>query len=928
MSAKASLRRLLLLVAVAALAVGGIATSGASFVAGTSHTETFSTGDWTPPVLSISAPSDGALTNVRATPIAGVAGTLAGDQATVTVRLYAGPLASGSPLQTLSTSRNAGTGAWSVTAAALPDGVYTVRAAQDDAAGNTGLSSSVTFTVDGTAPAPTITAPTAGQRTDGTPQLSGAAGNASGDAGDVIVRIYTGGTATGTPVRTLTVPRTGAAWTAEALPALTSGTYTARATQADAAGNSGQSAAVSFVVDATAPSPTIRVPAANASLATGSPVISGRASTGATDSTTITVKLYGGASATGAPVRTLTTTRTGNAWTLTTAPPLPDGQYTAQAEQADSVGNVGLSATRTFRIDTAAPSLVISAPTDGQRVGARPAFSGTAGIALGDSATVTVRVYSGAVVSGPVVRTLTATRNATTGAWAVTTPAPGFADGQYTARATQLDAAGNSGTSPDITFTVDAVAPAPTITAPAAGALVGATPIISGAAGDALGDAATLTVRIYAGATATGTAVRTLTATRTGAPWAVTVTPALTSGTYTATAAQADGVGNTGTSPPVTFTVDATPPAGLTIAVPAASAWLATDRPTFSGQAGNAANDQTTVVLKVYAGATATGTPVQVLSADRTGTAWTLTPAPMAALADGQYTAQLEQLDTVGNLGRSAARTFRVDTTAPVPVISTPVNGARVVARPPTTGTAGIALGDGTTVALRIYAGATATGTPVQTVNATRNAAGAWSVTPATLAAGTYTLRAFQVDSAGNTGGSAPVTVTVDTVRPTAQAIAATNGGGVAGRLDAGDAITFTYSEALDPATILAGWNGTSIAMRVRFFSGGANDTFSLLDAAGAATVRIAGGGTTSGGVSTGADLVSAQVTFAATMQLSADGRTVTVTLGTPDTPSAVRAGPAPARNMAWSVNTAARDLAGNQVNGGTVTETDNDRDF
>ena len=71
-----------------------------------------------------------------------------------------------------------------------------------------------------------------------------------------------------------------------------------------------------------------------------------------------------------------------------------------------------------------------------------PSFWGTAGTALGDSSTVTVKVYSGPDTSGPLVETLTATVDAS-GAWAVdaTTPLP---FGAYTAQASQSDGAGTS----------------------------------------------------------------------------------------------------------------------------------------------------------------------------------------------------------------------------------------------------------------------------------------------------------------------------------------------------------------------------------------------------------------------------------------------------------------------------------------------------
>jgi hypothetical protein len=61
----------------------------------------------------------------------------------VTVNIYAGATATGTPVQTLSDS---GTGStWSVNAAILPTGTYTVQAVQSDGAGNTGTSAAVTF---------------------------------------------------------------------------------------------------------------------------------------------------------------------------------------------------------------------------------------------------------------------------------------------------------------------------------------------------------------------------------------------------------------------------------------------------------------------------------------------------------------------------------------------------------------------------------------------------------------------------------------------------------------------------------------------------------------------------------------------------------------------------------------------------------------
>jgi hypothetical protein len=118
------------------------------------------------------------------------------------------------------------------------------------------VNSASTFTTvsDWAAPAVTLTAPADGTSTnDTTPTLSGAAGNVAGDSPTVTVRIYSGSSATGTALQTLTPTRTAATWTTTAT-TLGAGTYTAQATQTDTAGNTGTSTANTFTIDTTKPS--------------------------------------------------------------------------------------------------------------------------------------------------------------------------------------------------------------------------------------------------------------------------------------------------------------------------------------------------------------------------------------------------------------------------------------------------------------------------------------------------------------------------------------------------------------------------------------------------------------------------------------------------------------------------------------------------
>jgi hypothetical protein len=121
---------------------------------------------------------------------------------------------------------------------------------------------------DTTPPAVTLSTPTNGSTTtDTTPHFSGAAGTATTDNA-VSVAIYGGSQATGTPVQTLTaVPDQSGAWSVDATSALASGTYTARATQTDAAGNTGASSAKTFTISGAPPPPSAPVIAAAGDIA-------------------------------------------------------------------------------------------------------------------------------------------------------------------------------------------------------------------------------------------------------------------------------------------------------------------------------------------------------------------------------------------------------------------------------------------------------------------------------------------------------------------------------------------------------------------------------------------------------------------------------------------------------------------------------------
>jgi hypothetical protein len=340
---------------------------------------------------------------------------------------------------------------------------YTVQATQGDTAGNVGTATS-TFVVDVVAPVNvTVTAPIASSVNPSTPTISGTAGviaassTTSADQATVTVVIYRGSGTGGSIAQSLTANVVSGGYTVTASP-LTSGTYTVRTTQNDGAGNSTNSNTRIFTVDATAPVVTVSSPANNSYPNGTTPTFSGTAT--AADLATVTIRIYTGSSTAGTLVQTLTTAKSGSAWSATPTTPLAgNAQYTVQASQSDAVGNIGLSNTRTFVIDTTAPANVsVTQPTNGQTgVDRGPIITGTGGTVAASSTssvdgTVTVRVYAG-IGTGGTQEYTKAVSVSGAGTWSVDLPNNTLSSNTFhTVVVTQTDGAGNSTSSVQVTF--------------------------------------------------------------------------------------------------------------------------------------------------------------------------------------------------------------------------------------------------------------------------------------------------------------------------------------------------------------------------------------------------------------------------------------------------------------------------------------------
>ncbi|HEY7478331.1 MAG TPA: hypothetical protein VIB62_08845, partial [Actinomycetota bacterium] len=102
----------------------------------------------------------------------------------------------------------------------------------------------------------------------------------------------------------------------------------------------------------------------------------------------------------------------------------------------------------------------------------------------------------------------------------------------------------------------------------------------------------------------------------------------------------------------------------------------------------------------------------------------------------------------------------------------------------------------------------------------------------ASLSAGSKTFTITAADANGTSGTTSGFSVTVDNTAPTATNVQTSNAsGGTVGRAEAGDTMTLTYGETMEPISIVAGWTGTSMSVTVRLVDGGAgNDQIQIYD--------------------------------------------------------------------------------------------------
>jgi hypothetical protein len=468
--------------------------------------------DTTPPTLTISGFSDGAVMNAaeQATDLTITGTTTAEDGQTVTVNIY------GQVYEGMVTG-----GQWSVTVPAvgltvLPDGATVALTADvTDQAGNPATQADASFDTDFTAPTISLD-PIAGGSielidvsadltlTGSTTALDGQPISVTFDGQSYSTTASGGGWS-------VTIPSADLAGLSTGVPA------TFNVTVADAAGNISVPASASVPVDLTGPSIAISplsVGAVLNAVEVGSDLTISGTTGNVQDGQQVTVNLNG---------QTYTDTVSGGTWSVTVATAdltaLPDGgNFTVTADVADTDGLAAPQASAPLAKDVTAPALSIDSFSDGAVMNATEQGTDltiTGATTAEDGQSITVAMNG-----------QTYTGTASGGAWSVTVPTADLAalsDGAtIPVTADVTDQAGNPAIQASNSFDTDFTAPTVSITNLSDGAVMNAaeqsTDLTVAGTSDAT-DGTVVTVEI---ARPDGTVDVTGTATVTGGTWSYT----------------------------------------------------------------------------------------------------------------------------------------------------------------------------------------------------------------------------------------------------------------------------------------------------------------------------------------------------------------------------------------------------------------------
>lgn len=176
-----------------------------------------------------------------------------------------------------------------------------------------------------------------------------------------------------------------------------------------------------------------------------------------------------------------------------------------------------------------------------------------------------------------------------------------------------------------------------------------------------------------------------------------------------------------------------------------------------------------------------------------------------------------------------------------------------------------------------------------------------------TLAAGSKSYALTLVDGAGNSRGQSFTAMADNGPFAASDFDTANTSGGTAGKAEKGDTVTYTFNKAVDPASIVSGWDG----------SGSKSVTVSIADSSSNDVLSVSGA--TIGSVALGSNFTNTgKTTTFSSSTMSVSGAAVTIVLGT-DSVGNARTETSKAKPT-WTPSTSNYDLAGNACTAAAVS--------
>jgi len=574
----------------------------------------------------------------------------------------------------LGTTTANGVGKWTITSSALSAGAHTLTVKSSDSAGNTSsASSSLSVTIDTTAPTTTVSssafsADTGSSSTDfitntAAQTISGtlSANVASGEV--VQVSLDNGGTWSDAST---TVGQNTWSLSGQTL----SGSDTLQVRVVDAAGNAGTAATQAYVLDTTAPTTTISTSAFSADTGssstdfitkTAAQTISGTLSANLASGETVEVSLDNGSTWASASA-----TVGQNTWSLSGQ--TLSGSDTLKVRVTDTAGNSGTTASQAYVLDTSTPTTTVSSVAFSADTGSSSSDFITKTAAQTLSGSLSANMASGELVEVSLDNGSTWTTASTTvgqSTWSLSGVTLTSSD---TLKVRVADTAGNTGTATSQAYTLDTTAPTATVSLNDSALKVGETATVTITFSEAVTGFSNADLTV-----ANGT-LSTVSSGDGGITWTGTFTPtASTSDASNVITLDNTGVSDTagnagtGTTDSANYSIDTLrPTATIGLSDSALKAGeTATVTITFSEAVSGLTNADLTV---------ANGTLSSVSSSDG-GTTWTATFTPSGSVEDASNVITLDNTgvaDAAGNAGTSTTDSgnYSIDTLRPTATIS------------------------------------------------------------------------------------------------------------------------------------------------------------------------------------------------------------------------------------------------------------------